>query len=137
MLQRLIPNSNHIETNALHFQTVHSISAVEAGLKTGARNHQIVLLDFYADWCTSCKELDATTFKDPAVIAQLSKYLLLRADITEDSPDEQLLMQHFNIVGTPTLMFFKDQQELPNTRIVGYISTKRLIKHINRNSLIN
>ena len=136
MLQRLIPNSNHAETNALHFQTVHTISEVQATLKKEAPKHHIVLLDFYADWCVSCKELDETTFKDPMVIAQLSKYVLLRADVTEDSADEQLLMQHFNIVGTPTLMFFKDQQELPNTRIVGYISTKRLIKHISRNSLI-
>lgn len=132
MLQRLIPNSNHVETNALRFQTVHSISAVEAGLKTGARKHQIVLLDFYADWCTSCKELDETTFKDPAVISQLSKYVLLRADVTEDSTDEQLLMQHFNIIGTPTLVFFKDQHELPNTRIVGYISSKQLLKKLDR-----
>lgn len=132
MLQRLIPNSNDTKINALHFQTVHSISAVETGLKTGAHNHQIVLLDFYASWCVSCKELDETTFKDPAVIARLSNYVLLRADVTEDSADEQLLMQHFNIVGTPTLVFFKDQQELPNTRIVGYISTKPLLKKLER-----
>lgn len=132
MLQRLIPNTTRPETTALHFQTVHSISAVETGLKTGARNHQIVLLDFYADWCAACKELDETTFKNPAVIAQFSKYVLLRADVTEDSTDEQLLMQHFNIVGTPTLVFFKDQQELPNTRIVGYISSKHLLKKLDR-----
>jgi thiol:disulfide interchange protein DsbD len=136
MLQRLIPTTIQPEKAALNFQTVHSISAVETTLKTEAAKKQIVLLDFSADWCMSCKELDATTFKNPAVIAQLSHYILLRADVTEDSADEQLLMQHFNIVGTPTLLFFKNQQELSKTRIVGYVSSKKLLDHIKRNALI-
>lgn len=136
MLQRLIPTTTQADTTGLRFQSVHSISAVESALKTASPTNKIVLLDFYADWCTSCKELDETTFKNPAVIAQLSQYVLLRADVTQDSPDEQLLMQHYHIVGTPTLVFFKDRRELPKTRIVGYMSATALLKHLTRNTLI-
>lgn len=135
MIQKVLPTEIRPADQKLHFQTVHSIRNVKAALNNVTPQQRIVVLDFYADWCNVCQELDATTLKDPAVIAQLSKYKLLRADVTQDSTDEQRLMQHYNVVGTPTLIFFKHQNELADTRIVGYISAKRLLKHLDRNKM--
>lgn len=128
MLQRLLPSS---ASKVIAFQRVQTINEVEQALKQ-APQYQMVILDFYADWCVACKEFDETTLKNPAVIARLSRYIFLRADVTKDSVDDQLLMQHYHIIGTPTFVFFKDQQELPNTRIVGYLSSTQFIKKLDR-----
>lgn len=130
MIQKVLPNETRRAQQTLSFQSVHNINDVEAALRNATPEHRVVLLDFYADWCSACQELDETTFKDPTVITQLAKYKLLRADVTKDTTEEQLLMQHYQVVGTPTLVFFRDQHELPNTRIVGYLSGKRLVKHL-------
>jgi thiol:disulfide interchange protein DsbD len=80
------------------------------------------MLDFYADWCTSCKEMEATTFLDPAVRAALTGTVLLRADVTANDADDRALLRHFDIYGPPTIAFYgRDGHERARYRVVGYL----------------
>ena len=80
------------------------------------------MLDFYADWCTSCKEMERYTFSDKTVQAALSNAVLLHADVTRNDPTDQQLLQHFGIFGPPTIAFYgSDGEERRNFRVVGYM----------------
>lgn len=121
-------NAQQPSAHTLPFQPVDSIQAVDAALvKAGDRP---VMLDFYADWCIACKELDALTFSDPAVQAALSHTVLLRADVTHNTTENRLLEQHFNVVAPPTLLFFKNQKEIQHSRLIGYTPKRRFLRHL-------
>jgi thioredoxin:protein disulfide reductase len=80
-----------------------------------------VMLDFYADWCTSCKEMERYTFSDPAVKARLKDTILLQADVTANSADDKALLQRFQLFGPPATLFFAAEgKELANFRVTGY-----------------
>lgn len=79
-----------------------------------------IMLDFYADWCISCKELEHNTFSDPEVQEKLKDFILLQVDTTENSDDDKELLKRFNLFGPPGIIFFKDQKELKNITIIGY-----------------
>jgi thiol:disulfide interchange protein DsbD len=90
-----------------------------------------VMLDFYADWCSSCKELDEITFKDPAVIQSLNNYVLVRADVTADSNAEKALTQRFNLFGPPAMIFFDQSgNAIQGADLVGYKDPQSFITHI-------
>ena len=79
------------------------------------------MLDFYADWCISCKEMEASTFTDEKVKNQLSKFILLQADVTENNADDQALLKRFNLIGPPAILFFApDKTERKASRVIGY-----------------
>jgi thiol:disulfide interchange protein DsbD len=81
-----------------------------------------VLLDFSADWCTSCKEMERYTFTDPGVQQALKSTVLLRANVTENNADDQALLKHFGIFGPPTIAFYgSDGTERSQYRVVGYM----------------
>ena len=83
------------------------------------------MLDFYADWCVSCKEMEKYTFSEPAVRAALAKAVLLRADVTANDAEDQALLRHFGIFGPPTIAFYgTDGAERRNFRVVGYMKAK-------------
>jgi thiol:disulfide interchange protein DsbD len=105
----------------LRFERVASKAELEARIKEAAANKQAVMLDFYADWCISCKEMEAYTFTDAKVKAALAGFVLLQADVTGNTPDDQALLAAFNLVGPPATLFFgTDQQERQAQRVVGY-----------------
>jgi thiol:disulfide interchange protein DsbD len=80
------------------------------------------MLDFYADWCVSCKEMEKYTFPDPAVRAVLAQAVLLRADVTANDDQDQALLKQFGIFGPPTIAFYGiDGQERANFRVVGFM----------------
>jgi thiol:disulfide interchange protein DsbD len=84
------------------------------------------MLDFYADWCVSCKEMEAQTFVDPTVHAKLDKALLLRADVTANSADDQALLKRFHLFGPPGIILFDAQgRELETARVVGFQDAPR------------
>jgi thiol:disulfide interchange protein DsbD len=79
------------------------------------------MLDFYADWCVSCKEMDRFTFTDARVQAQLAGWTLLQADVTANSDDDKALLQRFQLFGPPGIIFFNTQgQEIDGLRVVGF-----------------
>jgi len=102
----------------LPFERVASVAALEARIKAAGRP---VMLDFYADWCVSCKEMERFTFADPAVQAGLAGYTLLQADVTANSDDDKALLARFGLFGPPGIIFFDAQgQENKAVRIVGF-----------------
>lgn len=113
----------------LAFKTIHSSEELEALLAQSKGKK--VMLDFYADWCTSCKELDEITFKDPAVIQSLNDYILVRTDVTADSKAEKALTKRFNLFGPPAMIFFdKNSQAIKGSELIGYKDPQTFITHI-------
>jgi thiol:disulfide interchange protein DsbD len=87
-----------------------------------------VLVDFSADWCTSCKEMERYTFTDPTVQAALSRTVLLRANVTQNDADDQALLHHFGIFGPPTIAFYgTDGRERAAYRVVGYMNAEAFV----------
>lgn len=106
-----------------------SIEEVLALIPTAKRSHHAVaMIDFSADWCAACKELEAKTFQDPAVITELQKLLLARIDFTE--PDE-VLSERYNIQGLPAVLFLDAEgKEIPNSRVSGFMGPEEFLAHI-------
>ncbi|MCK9374011.1 MAG: protein-disulfide reductase DsbD [Sulfuricurvum sp.] len=113
----------------LEFKTIHSSEELDALL--AENKGKKVMLDFYADWCTACKELDEITFKDPAVIQSLNHYVLVRADVTADSDSEKALTKRFNLFGPPAMIFFNESGKLiQGGDLIGYKDPQSFITHI-------
>ena len=105
------------------FERVTSVADLDQRLRTAGRP---VMLDFYADWCVSCKEMEAQTFVDPAVHAKLDKALLLRADVTANNDDDRALLKRFHLFGPPGIILFDAQgHELEAARVVGFQDAPR------------
>jgi thiol:disulfide interchange protein DsbD len=103
------------------FQRVSDLAALDQALQNAKASGQPVMLDFYADWCVSCKELEHNTFPDPAVQQALAGALLLQADVTRNGADDKILLQRFGLIGPPAIVFFdKDGNERKASRLVGY-----------------
>lgn len=104
------------------FISVSSVADLQREVRSAAAAHQAVMLDFYADWCTSCKEMQRFTFTDPQVREALKSVRLLRADVTANNADDQALLHEFQIYGPPTIAFYDAQgKEHHEYRVVGYM----------------
>ena len=91
---------------------------LDARIKAAGRP---VMLDFYADWCVSCKEMERFTFSDPAVQAKLAGFTLLQADVTANSAEDKALLAKFKLFGPPGIIFYDaNGQEIKTVRIVGF-----------------
>lgn len=90
---------------------------------------KLVMLDFYADWCVSCKEMEAFTFSDPKVRAQLDQMLLLQADVTANNEHDKALLKRFSLFGPPGIVFFDAEgREIKGLRVIGYQNPERFLK---------
>ncbi|MBS0380258.1 MAG: protein-disulfide reductase DsbD [Proteobacteria bacterium] len=106
----------------LAFRRIHSLNDLEHEVAAAHAAGRSVLVDFSADWCTSCKEMERYTFTDPSVQQALSGTVLLRADVTDNNADDQALLKHFGIFGPPTIAFYgRDGAERTEYRVVGYM----------------
>lgn len=102
------------------FRPVKTVAEVEQAVR--AANGRPVLLDFYADWCVSCKEMERDTFTDPSVQSALADLVTLRADVTANDAADQALLKHFGLIGPPAILFFgPDGQERSALRVVGFL----------------
>ncbi|MDD1630908.1 MAG: protein-disulfide reductase DsbD, partial [Methylococcaceae bacterium] len=126
-------NNAQANEQGLVFERVASLSALEARIQQAGANHQPVMLDFYADWCISCKEMEAYTFKNHKVKQSLTGFVLLQADVTKNSGDDKALLAKFNLIGPPAILFFgADNQELTAHRVIGYQDAETFIKTLQR-----
>jgi thioredoxin:protein disulfide reductase len=91
---------------------------------------QPVLIDFYADWCVSCKLLEQRVFADPTVQKRLSDFLLLRADITANDAEDQALMRYYQVIAPPTVIFFDRHHQESPSRLIGEVSPADFLKHL-------
>jgi thiol:disulfide interchange protein DsbD len=92
-----------------------------------------VMLDFYADWCVSCKEMEKLTFVDPAVKARLANTLLLQVDVTANDADDRAMLKRFGLFGPPGIIMFDRQgKEIPDSRVIGYQDAKKFLRSLER-----
>jgi thioredoxin:protein disulfide reductase len=106
----------------LVFAPIHSVADLNGAVARATREGRPIMIDFTAAWCTSCKEMEATTFLDPAVHKALSGVVLLRADVTADNADDKALLKRLSVIGPPTIAFYgRDGRERSGERVVGYL----------------
>ncbi|WP_354683411.1 protein-disulfide reductase DsbD [Cupriavidus necator] len=117
---------------AVRFERVRSVAELDARVAQAAAAGKPVLLDFYADWCVSCKEMERMTFVDPRVRARLSEIVLLQADVTANNADDKALLKRFGLFGPPGIILFgADGRERP-VRVIGYQSANRFLESLER-----
>jgi len=104
------------------FEKVRSIAELDARL---AATDRPVMLDFYADWCVSCKEMERFTFTDPRVAERMGRMLLLKADVTANDDEHKALLKRFGLFGPPGILFFDARgQERQGLRVVGFMKAE-------------
>jgi thiol:disulfide interchange protein DsbD len=112
------------------FETVSSVAQLEQRLSQSTRP---VMLDFYADWCVSCKEMELFTFSDATVSQKMGQMLLLKADVTANSADDRALLKRFSLFGPPGIIFFgAGGQELKDVRVVGFQDATRFAANLDK-----
>jgi len=117
----------------LAFIVIHSPAELDAQLSKAQEDKKLVLLDFYADWCISCKEMEINTFANPQVSQELKQFVLLQADVTTNSPENQALLKRFGLFGPPGILIFnQSSQEQKEQRIIGYMPPQRFIERLQK-----
>ncbi|HEV8330874.1 MAG TPA: protein-disulfide reductase DsbD [Steroidobacteraceae bacterium] len=117
--------------HAVAFRRIKSVADLEREVAAATAAGKPVMLDFYADWCASCKEMEKYTFPDPQVQALLAGAVLLQADVTKNDDDDRALLNRFEIFGPPTIAFFgSDGVERKNFRLVGFAPAPRFAEHV-------
>ncbi|CAM2942762.1 protein-disulfide reductase DsbD [Legionella worsleiensis] len=92
-----------------------------------------VMLDFYADWCASCKVMEATTFRDPEVLAALNQFKIIKVDVTANDAENKAIMNEYRVIAPPTFVFFNAQgKELDHSKLVGESSAPEFLRHLNQ-----
>jgi thiol:disulfide interchange protein DsbD len=116
------------ESTHLPFRRVQSVDELDAALAAAGKP---VMLDFYADWCVSCKEMERYTFTDPAVRQQLEGFVLLQVDVTANTANDAALLKRFKLFGPPGMIFFDAKgKELANPRIVGFQAAEEFVRNL-------
>ena len=117
------------QAQALPFKRIKSSADLDAAI--AAAQGKPVMLDFEADWCVSCKEMEHDTYTDPAVQAALKDAVLLQADVTANDEDDKVLYSRFGLFGPPGIIFFGgDGKELMSYRVVGYLGPADFLKRV-------
>jgi thiol:disulfide interchange protein DsbD len=125
------------QVGELAFVVIQSPAQLDAQLNKAKEEKKLVLLDFYADWCISCKEMEVNTFANPEVSKELKQFVLLQADVTANSPENQALLKRFGLFGPPGILIFdQNSQEQKDQRVIGYMPPQRFIERL-RNVLKN
>ena len=120
-----------VRSNTLSFQMIKGIDGLQSVLDQAVSEDKYVMLDFYADWCITCKEMERKTFTDPGVHQMLSDVILLQADVTENDELDKALLKKFSLFGPPAILFFNKQGvEEKSHRLVGFMKIEDFLKHL-------
>jgi thiol:disulfide interchange protein DsbD len=119
------------EAAATAFRRVATVDELQAALRAAQNEGRWAMLDYYADWCVSCKEMDRETFSDPKVRRELDKMVLLQADVTANSGEDKALLQRYGLYGPPATLFFgPDGIERKDYRMVGFKGPEEFLAHL-------
>ncbi len=115
----------------LKFTRVKTVAQLDAALaQTGGKS---VMLDFYADWCVACKEMEKLTFVDPAVQAKLANSVLLQVDVTANDVDDKAMLKRFGLFGPPGIIFFDAQgREIAGSRVIGFQNAEKFLTSLQK-----
>ncbi len=121
------------EDSHLEFQRIKTVGDLDREIAAAAAAGKTAMLDFYADWCVSCIEMEEYTFTDPGVQAALANSVVLQADVTANDDQDQELLERFGVFGPPTIIFFgADGQQRHGYEVVGYMKAEDFIGHLQR-----
>ena len=124
-------SSSEQQEAPIAFKRIATLAELKAELQIASNNDQWVMLDFYADWCISCKEMESYTLSDPRVKEALADYVVLQVDITKNDANDKAFLKAFNLIGPPAILFFDlEQQEQTHARVIGFQGTKTFLKHL-------
>lgn len=128
---KILPWLQPAQVTQQRFNTVHDLASLNEQLSRARAAHQMVLLDFYADWCEACIVMEKNVFSTPQVQQALNTYVLIRADLTANTAEEEALMKHYGVIAPPTMIFFDAEgRELSAKRIVGEVSAADFLTHL-------
>ena len=113
----------------VHFARIKTVADLDQVL---ASSTTPVMLDFYADWCVSCKEMERFTFSKPAVGGKLKQVKLIQVDVTANNADDKALMKRFGLFGPPGIILFNGGKEIPNSRVIGFLAAEPFVQHLAR-----
>ncbi|MBW4933526.1 protein-disulfide reductase DsbD [Marinobacter sp. F4206] len=114
------------------FKRVEAPAQIRAMLEEAQAQNRPVVLDFYADWCISCKVMERNVFSDPQVAQALSPYTLLQIDVTDNTPEQQALLDELGLFGPPAILFYgRNGEEMSGQRVLGEMNRDDFIRHLN------
>ena len=122
-LNNLIVQNNKTPSKDYNFKIIKTNDELNAELQNSLKP---IMLDFYADWCVTCKEMERFTFSDDMVFNQLKNYNLLKIDVTNNTAEDQKILKRFSLFGPPAILFFEKGEE--KNRIVGFKNAKEFLK---------
>jgi thiol:disulfide interchange protein DsbD len=115
----------------LEFKSIKNSAELDLAIKNAKGKY--VMLDFYADWCASCKEYERLTFRDSSVKNRLSQFVLIQADVTQNTKQDLLLLKRFGLYGPPGIIFFdKDGNELIKHKVIGFQEATVFLQTLNQ-----
>lgn len=127
-----MPNVKSISSSSSVFKIVRNMDELSQQLSLAKALGKPVLLDFYADWCESCVDMDKNVFSTADVMNHLDKFVLLRADLSNNSAADEILLKTFDVVAPPTVLFFNNYgQEVISRRIVGELNAMEFMTRVN------
>jgi thiol:disulfide interchange protein DsbD len=119
------------QDHGVQFKRIKTVADLDRELQAAQQAGRPVMLDFYADWCVSCKEMEKYTFTDAKVQQALGNAVLLQADVTANDDDDKALLERFEVFGPPTIAFFgRDGVERKNYRLVGFSPAESFSRHV-------
>jgi len=122
-----------IQTEASHVEFIKITSIKELDDILAKNKGKKVMLDFYADWCTACKELEEVTFANADVKVKMDEFVLIKADVTANGEDEKALSKKYGVFGPPALIFFDENSEVQKAKtIIGFIEPKPFLEHLSK-----
>lgn len=111
------------------FETIRSNAELDQALQ--AARGRPVMVDFYADWCISCKELERFTFTDPRVVSEFAHWKLLRIDVTRNAAEDTAMLRRFGLFGPPALIFYdRDGRQQPDAQLAGFVGADAFLAHL-------
>ena len=125
------PNTVAAKKHQVEFIRVRDVADIEQQVAKAAAAGKYVMLDLYADWCVACKEFEKFTFPDPDVQKKFQSFVLLQADLTENTPTNIDIWEHYAVLGLPTMLFFdRNTKEMDSHRVTGFMRADKFVPHL-------